>query len=543
MHHHSQKAMIEVSWCQIPVVPRLICDYTRGDKWLTALCQGTEHAPVCDGSALTAIEQTMGSDALTEREREHLENLRHGASVVIGGQQVGYWGGPLYTWLKIASIVSAAQRHNAVPVFWVEDNDHDIPEAGRVSVLGTDDVLYPFECPLAERCQDQTIVAACHIGDSVTEQLTMLASLFANLPFTGETVEMLRDCYTKGRKWSDAFIALHRRIWREHGVLFVRSSHVRSLGAMAAVIERELLAPGDLATVVAMQTAQLSARGYVPQLTAGDINAFYHDGDRRFRIYLEPDGNFRVARRLFRRDELLATLHHEPARFSPNAALRPIVQDRLFAPIATVLGPAELQYHLQLRGVYDRWEVPKPTLVLRHSASFVPRQIMRLIERHRDSIAIFFQPAAAFEAWVISMLDSAVLVKHAAHMRQTFEEQSTALVQMAQPLDPTLARSIAGAQHTIASQLQRLEHRILRALRRRGSQELARYRRAHVHLFPHGGLQERTIAPIHWMCAIGVERWRQTLLAVAQCTNQLHYIATPDELLDRIGTQLAHTQL
>lgn len=534
--------MIEVSWCQIPLISTLVCDYTQGDKWLTALCQGGKHASLCDLRALTAIEQTMSGEMLNQRECEHMERLRHGAPVVIGGQQVGYWGGPLYTWLKIASIVTVAQQHNAVPIFWVEDNDHDIGEAQRISVLGTDDVLYPFECPLTERCYDQTIVAACRIGDSIAEQLTTLESLFAKLPYTGETIEMLGNCYAGGRTWSDAFVVLHRRIWGQDGVLFVRSSLLRSLGAMAAIIERDILAPGDLSTAVAAQTAQLLERGYLPQLTAGDINTFYHEGDRRFRIYLEPEGNFRVARQIFRRDQLLSILRHDPARFSPGAALRPIVQDMLFAPIATIVGPAELQYHVQLRGVYQRWEVPKPTLVLRHSASFVPARIMRLVERHRDSIATFFQPPAAFEAWVMSMLDSAVLLRHAAHVRQAFEEQITVLKQMAQPFDPTLARSIAGAQHTISERLRKLEHRILRALRRRGSEELWRYRRAHTHLFPHGGLQERTITPIHWMCDVGVERWRRALLTLAQRTNRMHYIATPSELFDHIGTQLAHKQ-
>jgi len=60
--------------------------------------------------------------------------------------------------------------------------------------------------------------------------------------------------------------------------------------------------------------------------------------------------------------ELETRLNARPAELSPNAALRPLVQDRVLPVAATVLGPSEWNYHLQLRELFPLLEVafPKP---------------------------------------------------------------------------------------------------------------------------------------------------------------------------------------
>ena len=52
------------------------------------------------------IHQYMSDLTLSQQQLSNIEQLREGAKVVIGGQQAGLFGGPLYTFHKIFSIIT-----------------------------------------------------------------------------------------------------------------------------------------------------------------------------------------------------------------------------------------------------------------------------------------------------------------------------------------------------------------------------------------------------------------------------------------------------
>ena len=66
------------------------------------------------------------------------------AVAIVTGQQAGAFGGPLFTLLKAMTAVRLAARcareHGvvAVPVFWIDAEDHDWAEIGSCPVLGPD---------------------------------------------------------------------------------------------------------------------------------------------------------------------------------------------------------------------------------------------------------------------------------------------------------------------------------------------------------------------------------------------------------------------
>src|SRR5579863_429983 len=72
----------------------------------------------------------FGGDANTFR---NLDRLRDGAVAVVTGQQVGLFGGPCYSVYKALTAVHVARELtgrgvNAVPVFWLATEDHDLAE-------------------------------------------------------------------------------------------------------------------------------------------------------------------------------------------------------------------------------------------------------------------------------------------------------------------------------------------------------------------------------------------------------------------------------
>lgn len=527
----------------MPTPQPVLCDYARGDEWLLTLCRG-EHSPKSvHPRVLEAIRQTMSPIVLTDEQQTSIARLSDGAAVVISGQQVGFLGGPLYTWLKIAGTIEQAHRRGAVPIFWIEDNDHDVREAQRIGLIGRDDRLLWLECPPAEHLVQQTIVATCRVGAAIEESLALLREEYAGSPFVTETVDALQECYVPGRTWSEAFLRWLQWCWGAQGLLFVRSSVLRELGAMQPVLERVLEQSEGFLRAIRTQTAELEQRRYPAQLEVTALPAFYHHSGSRYRVHAQPDGSYRAFRWRFSHQELQALLRSHPEKFSPSAAVRPLVQDWLLSPVASLLGPAELSYHLQLRRVYAEWEIPRAELVLRPSATVVPPRVMRVLERHRDHMQHFFEPQHMFDAWLARLLDGQALLDDAAHLERTLHQAIEQLRTRAQAYDPTLARSVASIEHVIADRLATLERKIRRAIQRHNPQTVARYRSARAHLFPNEGLQERTIAPIHWLCALGIDRWRAVVQRIATFENVAHYIALPDELLSIPGTPVAHTRV
>ena len=76
--------------------------------------------------------------------QEQIAELGRPDSVaVVTGQQVGLFGGPLYTVYKALTAMALAgelreRGIRAVPVFWMETEDHDLVEASRITRLRTD---------------------------------------------------------------------------------------------------------------------------------------------------------------------------------------------------------------------------------------------------------------------------------------------------------------------------------------------------------------------------------------------------------------------
>src|ERR1700758_3337255 len=84
---------------------------------------------------LRADNLLFGSGPETENNLRRLEN---GAVAVASGQQVGLFGGPAYAFYKALSAIRIAEELtasgiDAVPVFWMATEDHDLDEVRHVS--------------------------------------------------------------------------------------------------------------------------------------------------------------------------------------------------------------------------------------------------------------------------------------------------------------------------------------------------------------------------------------------------------------------------
>jgi len=80
----------------------------------------------------------------------------------------------------------------------------------------------------------------------------------------------------------------------------------------------------------------------------------------------------------FTRDELLGVLDEEPERFSPNVALRTIVQQRLFPVAAYVAGPGEIAYWGQFKPLFELLNLQMPVVYPRAQCVLTTAKLTKL---------------------------------------------------------------------------------------------------------------------------------------------------------------------
>src|SRR6266568_5575180 len=90
----------------------------------------------------------LGAETETQA---NLERLANGALAVVSGQQVGLFGGPAYAVYKALTAIQIAEELtrsgiDAVPVFWMATEDHDLEEVRHTSWFDAGKLIR-FELP------------------------------------------------------------------------------------------------------------------------------------------------------------------------------------------------------------------------------------------------------------------------------------------------------------------------------------------------------------------------------------------------------------
>src|SRR5437867_671553 len=84
--------------------------------------------------------------------QESIARLRAGAYAIVTGQQVGLFGGPLFSIFKALSAIKVAEEATAsgvdcVPIFWLATEDHDLAEVNHTSIPAANGSLVKLLTP------------------------------------------------------------------------------------------------------------------------------------------------------------------------------------------------------------------------------------------------------------------------------------------------------------------------------------------------------------------------------------------------------------
>ncbi|MBI1293079.1 bacillithiol biosynthesis cysteine-adding enzyme BshC [bacterium] len=450
---------------------------------------------VADAGSLAPIDQLRCPDAL----------------VVVSGQQAGAGLGPLYSLFKAlaagrwAREVAAQTGRPTVALFWVASDDHDLEEVRRAAWLGGDGGLR--ESDLAADSADGSRSVWREKLDSA-KVAAFLEEFEAGTPpteFRPTVLELLRQAFIPGATFESQFVRLACRLLLPLGIVPIvpRLRFLRERAADLLALEIDHSAKTN-ANVMAQADA-LRAVGVEPLLhrRGNELNFFVDIDEIRAPISRREDGLL-VARSpidkgvelaSWSEGELLTLLRSEPGRFSPNAILRPLVQDSALPTVAYVGGPGEILYHAQLAPLYAQFGVhraallPRPNLFLLDTKSTKALQKLGLSP---ESLSTGSDPTAS-----LATASSPLLDKHdgqAAAVEAALAELKKFLAE--EIPDQAVERSFEKLAGAATTGLERLRERVAASIASRDEERTRSAAKLRDVLFPKGTPQERILTPL-----------------------------------------------
>jgi bacillithiol biosynthesis cysteine-adding enzyme BshC len=321
----------------------------------------------------------------------HLEALRRGAAAVVTGQQAGLFLGPLYTVYKAASAIRTAEAlaaqsgRSVVPIFWLQSEDHDLPEIAVCHVARADGSSLDLALPAS--AESRTSIAHLTLPGEIDDLLESLAAEIGGLPDGATHVARLRRHYRPGATWSGAFASVLAELFADEGLVLL-DPRDPALARAAVPVHREALERADeIAGGLADRCRAIEDAGFEPAVhvrESGPLSFYHPEGPEgpRFRLEQAAGGLAEVGgERTHLREEVLRALEASPLSFSTSALLRPILQDRLLPTAAYVGGPGEVAYFAQLAPLYASYGMTMPLVVPRASFRVVDEKTSRLLAR------------------------------------------------------------------------------------------------------------------------------------------------------------------
>jgi bacillithiol biosynthesis cysteine-adding enzyme BshC len=447
-----------------------------------------------------------------------LAALANGAGAVLTGQQVGLFGGPLYTPYKAATAIARARKataagHPHAAIFWLASEDHDFAEI--------DHVTFPAGRELAQLTYDKAPASALPAGRIVfDDSITPLVERAVELLGPSPTTDALIAAYKPGRTFAQAFGDFYSTIFAAQGLLIVEAAG-REFHRLGAPIFRAAIERADEFHAALTERGQaLEAAGYHTQVAVAPQSSllFLIDDKTGARIALrriaptaaEPNGLWHAEHQTFSTSDLLGILASEPERISPAALLRPVFQDFLFSTSAQAGGPAEIAYLAQSTVLFERIlgnKMGRQTPpIARFSATLIEPSIAELLRRHELTLdQIFSEENASTLALRLAARSMPIETKQKlAAAGNALDAELTTLVDWLQSQDKGLGQSADTAAGKMRYQMNRL--RTLAAnFQLQRETTLTRHANSLFNaLYPGGVLQERVHGAAYYFTRYGL---------------------------------------
>jgi bacillithiol biosynthesis cysteine-adding enzyme BshC len=441
----------------------------------------------------------------SEKTLANIDRLRRGAVAAVTGQQVGLFGGPVFSILKAVSVLELAEQtisagQDCIPVFWLATEDHDLDEVNNAILPANSATLEKLQS--TSRGKSASPVKEVKFGDEISALVKRAQEILGD----GWVSDLLASSYYPGVDYGQAFGKLFAGLFSQHGIVLLDPSDPELHALAKPVMLHAAQQSRELDAALLERGRELRTAGYHEQVkvTPESTTLFLIENGARTPVHI-ANGGFMVGAQKISADDLFTRIDQHPEHFSANVLLRPVVQDYLLPTLAYFGGPAEVAYFAQISVVYEKLAGRVTPILPRFTATLIEPRVQKLLTRYNLTMMDFFGGAELLKETLASR-------ELPQEVNQTFDSADTHLDEIftgiktsLQKLDPTLVDAAKLSERKMRYQIERLRSKAARAELRRNQLIDQHANELLTNLFPNQTLQEREIAGIYFIARHGTE--------------------------------------
>jgi bacillithiol biosynthesis cysteine-adding enzyme BshC len=287
------------------------------------------------------------------------------------------------------------------------------------------------------------------------------------------------------------------RLLAGRGIIFIDPLDARLHRFALPVYLRAAEQAESLRDELLARSHELDRTGFHAQVkVTRETTLLFYNFEGRRQPVRSHNGKFSVGKQSFTLEELLLLIEKNPEDITPNALLRPLVQDTLLPTAAYIGGPAEVAYMAQSQVAYERILGRMPAILPRASFTIVEPAIAQLLGKYGLELQDFFRG----RQYVRLKLEQKSLPPE---LSRRFEDDGKKLRALLdsyaaplQLLDQSLEGALRSAERKMLYQFTKLETKAGRA---EGFRTGVLDRHEHIlldALYPHSELQERSLSAL-----------------------------------------------
>ena len=504
---------------------RLFKDYTEDFEKLAPLFNGDYRSDqdlihACERAAAKHRNRAQLTEILTrqaanfniaESSAALVEKISNPSSVaVVTGQQLGLFGGPLYTLFKSVTAIQLAARleqltgRPAVPVFWLEGEDHDFQEIASAGFLSGDEAKKVEYKPISPADGDfaKTAVGRHMLTPEIAAAVDDVENLLQPTDFRDELISLLHGAYASESSMLQAFVRVMDTIIGPGRILFLSPDDPGLKSLASPLFAKEIEDFSTSSSLLESVSADLE-KDYHVQVRTSPTNLFLHTDAGRMAIDVVNGGFQTRDGQSISGDQLTQRLKDSPQDFSPNVVMRPLMQDTVLPTAAYVAGPGEIAYFAQFKKLYEWADIPMPIIYPRASATLLEKRVGKILERQDLVIP-------DFEEQLERLFGRVVLDRMEVDLGAEFESASASLHKavneikpVIEKIDRSLVKTADATRAAFMKEWSRLQNRVEKAEKQRHNVVKMQLNRALTILFPFGILQERVLSPLYFLNKYG----------------------------------------
>ncbi len=497
-----------IPYHSLPIHSKLVKDYIYGQEKLNSFYT---HRPSLDGLLQAAQQRRFSKfnrstlvDALQSQyknlnilgaAKQNLEKLQdENTFTITTGHQLCAYAGPAYFIYKISSVINLAMQLNEkdqtkhfVPVFWMASEDHDFEEISEVNFYGKS----------WKWVKENDRFGKVPVGLLNPAALSLWAQEMKSYFHDEENASAILAIFERGYKdnltLAEATRQIVHELFKDTGLLIIDGNDPLLKRLLIPVLTQEVKSKSSFAAVQ-QATQELEKLGYEAQITPREINLFYFNADdSRQRIECSSVGFILAgSEKSWSESELLKEIALYPEKFSPNVVLRPVYQEFILPNIAYLGGPAEVAYWLQLKGVFEHFDIDFPAVLVRSSVATVQKNVEEKASKYTFSWSSYFN--LTLDEILTKFIQEANEGELDFSQEIVFVNKIAELLnEKANQIDKQLTTQVDIEQKSFFDSLKKLESKFNKSLKQKSESDLKNLQRIRNILMPRNRFQERVI--------------------------------------------------